>query len=132
LFYENGTIYNQSLILNDKFEVDSSLVAQHGLPYFAGTRVATLLFVNMGLAATFAHLLLWNRDDLRSAWSWMSISSLKKMREADWRFWKDDGTREVPADVDIDPHYREMFKVRCSLMVTCRRIHKCPVSGNTD
>jgi len=38
----------------------------------------------------------------------MSISS---MREIDWRFWKDDGKREVPAaDVDIDPHYREMLK----------------------
>jgi len=34
------------------------------------------------------------------------------MREIDWRFWKDDGTQEVPADADIDPHYRGMLKYR--------------------
>lgn len=32
-------------------------------------------------------------------------------REFEWRFWRDEGRREVPDDVDLDPHYREMLKV---------------------
>ena len=31
LFYANGTVYNQLLILNDKFEVDKTLLEQQGL-----------------------------------------------------------------------------------------------------
>ncbi|KAI9452586.1 OPT oligopeptide transporter protein-domain-containing protein [Russula earlei] len=112
LFYENGTLYNQTLILNDKHEIDPTLLANQGLPYYAATWVASFLAVNMGLAATFTHLLLWNRDDLRLAWSWMSRDSLKKMQDGfNWRFWKP-GKREAPADADIDPHYREMLKYR--------------------
>ena len=31
LFSADGTVYNQTLILNDKFEVDPTLLAQYGL-----------------------------------------------------------------------------------------------------
>ncbi|KAI0298904.1 OPT oligopeptide transporter protein-domain-containing protein [Russula brevipes] len=104
LFYQNGTIYDQGLILNDKFEVVPTLLEEQGLPYYAGTW-------QHGLAATFTHLLFWNSDDLCSAWSWMNVSSLKRMWEGfDWRFWRAGGPREVPANADIDPHYREMLK----------------------
>jgi hypothetical protein len=117
LFYENGTIYDQLLILNDKLEVDPTLLAQQGLPFYSGTWVSFLLTSNLGIAATFTHLLLWNRDDLRAAWSWMNKDSLKQMwAEFDWRFWRADGKREVPSNGDIDPHYREMLKV-CSLFI---------------
>ncbi|KAI0306821.1 OPT oligopeptide transporter protein-domain-containing protein [Multifurca ochricompacta] len=111
LFYENGTVYNQLLILNDKLEVDPNLLAQQGLPFYAGTWVAYLLTSNMGLAATFTHLLLWNRNDLRAAWSWINKESLEQMwAQFNWRFWKADGKRKAPTDEDIDPHYKEMFK----------------------
>ncbi|KAI0249949.1 OPT oligopeptide transporter protein-domain-containing protein [Lactifluus subvellereus] len=111
LFYENGTVYNQLLILNDKLEVDPALLAQQGLPFYSGTWVSFLLTSNLGMAATFTHLLLWNRDDLRAAWSWMNKDSVKQMwAEFDWRFWRADGKREVPSNADIDPHYREMLK----------------------
>ncbi|KAI0256212.1 OPT oligopeptide transporter [Lactifluus subvellereus] len=111
LFYENGTIYDQLLILNDKFEVDPTLLAQQGLPFYAGTWITYLLTSNLGMAATFTHLLLWNRNDLRAAWSWMNKGSIAQMlAEFDWRFWRADGKREVPPDGDLDPHYREMLK----------------------
>ncbi|KAF8447559.1 OPT oligopeptide transporter protein-domain-containing protein [Boletus edulis BED1] len=117
LFYENGTMYDQLLILNSNFEVDPTLLAEQGLPYYAGTWVVYLLSTNLGLAATFTHLFLWNRDDLRGAWSWMSPSNLRKwwqdfrLENVNWRFWKDDGIRERPReDEDIDPHYAEMLK----------------------
>ncbi|KAF7374751.1 OPT oligopeptide transporter [Mycena sanguinolenta] len=78
LFYANGTVYDQLLILNDKLEVDPTLLAEQGLPYYASTWVVQLLATNLGMAATFTHLLLWNRDDLRAAWSWMTPSALKR------------------------------------------------------
>ncbi|KAF8136746.1 OPT oligopeptide transporter [Boletus edulis] len=87
LFYENGTVYDQLLILNSNFEVDPTLLAEQGLPYYAGTWVVYLLSTNLGLAATFTHLLLWNRDDLRDAWSWMSPSNLhKQWQELRWYY----------------------------------------------
>ena len=74
------------------------------------------------MAATFTHLLLWNRDDLRGAWSWVNRDSVKQMwAEFDWRFWNADGKREVSLDDDLDPHYREMLKV---FSARIRRDHK--------
>ena len=118
LFYENGTVYNQSLILNSNYEVDPTLLAEQGLPYYAGTWVVLLLVTNMSMAATFTHLLLWNRDDLRLAWSWMAPSNLRKQwqefrwKNVNWKIWEDDGMREQSnGDKDIDPHYAQMLKV---------------------
>ncbi|KAG1828958.1 OPT oligopeptide transporter protein-domain-containing protein [Suillus variegatus] len=104
LFYENGTQYDQTLILNANYEVDPTLLAEQGLPYYSSTWI--------GLAATFTHLLLWNRDDLRSAWSWMTPSGVKQIwANFDWKFWKADGMRKQDIDDEnIDPHYKQMLK----------------------
>ncbi|ETW81029.1 oligopeptide transporter [Heterobasidion irregulare TC 32-1] len=112
LFYQNGTVYDQLLILNDKLEVDPVLLEQQGLPFYAGTWIINLLVSNMGMAATFTHLLLWNRDDLRTAWNWATPAGIKRIwANFNWKFWHDDGQREQPnADDDIDPHYRAMLK----------------------
>jgi hypothetical protein len=118
LFYANGTVYDQLLILDANYEVDPTLLAEQGLPWYAGTWVVYLLSTNLGLAATFTHLLLWNRNDLSGAWSWMYPSNLRKQwkefnwRNVNWKFWQDDGMREQPSeDEDIDPHYAQMLKV---------------------
>jgi OPT family small oligopeptide transporter len=112
LFYENGTQYNQSLILNSNYEVDPTLLAEQGVPYYSSTWIVYLLSSNLGLAATFTHLLLWNLDDMRSAWSWMNLSSIKQIwADFDWKFWKADGMRKQDVDdEDIDPHYKQMLK----------------------
>lgn len=112
LFYENGTQYNQTLILNSNYEVDPTLLAEQGVPYYSSTWVVNLLASNLGLAATFTHLLLWNRDDLRSAWSWMTPSSIKQIwANFDWKIWKADGMRKQEVDDEnIDPHYKQMLK----------------------
>ncbi|KAG2111691.1 OPT oligopeptide transporter protein-domain-containing protein [Suillus discolor] len=112
LFYENGTVYDQTLIMNSNYEVDPTLVAEQGLPFYAGTWIVNLLSMNLGLAATFAHLLLWNKDDLRAAWTWINMDTLRSWRaNFDWKFWKHSGEREVPANTeDLDPHYQEMLK----------------------
>ncbi|KAF8833285.1 OPT superfamily oligopeptide transporter [Paxillus ammoniavirescens] len=117
LFYENGTVYNQSLILNANYEVDPTLLAEQGLPYYAPTWVVFLLSTNLGLTATFTHLLLWNRDDLRGAWEWMRPSNIRKkwqdfrLRNVNWKFWQNDGMREQPQNTkELDPHYVQMLK----------------------
>ncbi|KAG1875137.1 OPT oligopeptide transporter [Suillus tomentosus] len=112
LFYENGTVYDQTLIMNSNYEVDPTLVAEQGLPFYAGTWIVNLLSMNLGLAATFTHLLLWNKDDLSAAWTWINMDTLRSWRaNFDWKFWKHSGEREVPANTeDLDPHYREMLK----------------------
>ncbi|KAF7316671.1 OPT oligopeptide transporter [Mycena chlorophos] len=109
LFYANGTVYDQLLILNSNFEVDPTLLAEQGLPFYASTWVVQLLTTNLGMAATFTHLLLWNRDELRAAWSWATPSALRQsFATFNWRFWQDNGMREE--DPETDPHYREMLK----------------------
>ncbi|KAG6371067.1 OPT oligopeptide transporter protein-domain-containing protein [Boletus reticuloceps] len=117
LFYRNGTIYDQLSILNSNYEVDPTLLAEQGLPFYAGTFVVNLISINMGVAATFTHLLLWNRDDLRESWSWMSPSNLFRQwkeftwNNVEWKFWNDNGMRKQPmGNEDIDPHYAQMLK----------------------
>ncbi|KAF7312525.1 OPT oligopeptide transporter [Mycena indigotica] len=113
LFYANGSLYDQLLILDENLEVDPTLLAQQGLPFYASTWVVQLLVTNLGMAATFTHLLLWNRSDLRAAWSWATPSALKaSWATFNWRFWQEDGMRNVPSKDDdtVDPHYREMLK----------------------
>ena len=81
-------------------------------PFYAGTWVVQLLASNLGLGATFTHLLIWNYTDIMGAWTWMSPSSLKLMyQNFNWRFWMDDGMRKQTDDGESDPHYREMLKV---------------------
>jgi OPT oligopeptide transporter protein len=112
-----GTLYNQLLILNDKFEVDATLLRQQGLPYYASTWVISLIAWNLGVAATITHLLLWNRDDLRRAWSWISLTSIKNMwTDFNWRFWnygdvREPGERLEANGRELDPHYQKMLAV---------------------
>jgi hypothetical protein len=113
LFYANGTPYDQLLILNANNEVDPALLAEQGLPFYASTWVIQLLATNLSVTATFTHLLLWNRDDLKAAWNWCTPSGIRQWWSTfNWKFWQEDGKRNeaLLADPDLDPHYREMLK----------------------
>ena len=72
-----------------------------------------LITTNLGIGATFGHFLIWNRDDMRKAWSWISPSGVKQIyQNFNWRFWQDDGRRDdLAEDETLDPHYKEMLKV---------------------
>jgi hypothetical protein len=70
--------YNQSIILNDQFEIDHAAVDREGAPWMTATYVAYLITTNMGMTSTLVYMLLWNWDDLKSAWSWCSLTTLKK------------------------------------------------------
>lgn len=114
----NGTTYvtyNQSKILGPEHTVMPELVDQQGLPWFTGTWISYLLTTNLAITATFTHMLLWNYDDLKAAWSFASWSRIRcwlASAGTSWRFWQDDGkdTHSIASeDLDLDPHYRLML-----------------------
>jgi hypothetical protein len=111
----NGTHYeqfNQTAILNSKLEVDESLVGQQGLPYFASTFAAYILSTNLAITATFTHMLLWNFDDIKNAWSFASVANIKHaLNPKAWnmRFWNKKDTWGGEEDEEMDPHYRLML-----------------------
>ncbi|EIW74041.1 OPT oligopeptide transporter [Coniophora puteana RWD-64-598 SS2] len=112
LFYENGTPYNQTLILNANYEVDPALLAEQGLPWYAATWVVALIATNLGLGATFTHLLLFNYKDMSLAWSWASPTNIRKSLGAAM-FWRPREAKEEMSKEELealDPHYREMLK----------------------
>lgn len=59
--------------------------------------------------------MLWNFDDLKSAWSFASVANLRSLvnpRSWNLRFWKADTAKSKwggPADKETDPHYRLML-----------------------
>ncbi len=117
LFYANGTSYNQTLVLNENFEVDPVFLAEQGLPFYAGTWVIQLMASNLASAATVTHMILWNRDDIRAAWDWLAPSTLCRSFEyftvETLKFWEQGAPDQRMAEVtdeNIDPHYRKMLK----------------------
>ena len=110
------SIYNQSLILNDKYEIDQSLLEQQGVPYLTATYVAYILVTNMGMTATLTYMLLWNWDELKAAWSWATPSTFKKLFSGQGLlFWKNQETPEErllrkESDPTLDPHYKLMLR----------------------
>ncbi|KAK4579995.1 hypothetical protein LTR86_000197 [Recurvomyces mirabilis] len=110
------SVYNQSLILTDNFEIDFAALEVQGVPYLTATYVAYILTTNMGLTATITYMLLWNWDDLKYAWAWAHPSSLRKIFQKDnLMFWRN---QETPAersarkqsDPNLDPHYKLMLR----------------------
>jgi len=110
----NGTHYdqfNQTAILDKNMEVDRSLIQEQGLPYFATTFATYILSTNLAITATFTHMLLWNRDDIKSAWAFASVANIKHSMNPkawNWRFWR--ARNSSPEDdQETDPHYRLML-----------------------
>ncbi|KAI5251481.1 OPT superfamily oligopeptide transporter [Aureobasidium subglaciale] len=115
----NGTfydVYNQSLILNSKMEIDPALLDAQGLPHFSATYIGFLITSNMGFTATFIHMLLWNFDDIKAGWTWAKLSNLRKMFELrTYKFWQnqespEDRLARKEADPSLDPHYKLMLR----------------------
>lgn len=107
--------YNQSLILNEDSQLDEAKLASYGLPFFASTYVAQLLTSNMAVTAGLVHMILWNYDDLKTAWTFMNWSNLRRItKPSTWslKYWKTDGsvehTHDITEDDKMDPHYKLM------------------------
>ena len=106
------SIYNQTAILDSNNELDESSLNVLGIPYFASTYATYILTSNLAITATFTHMLLWNYDDIKSAWSFASAKNLRKLanpRSWNYRFWKTDGEYATEDTENLDPHYKLML-----------------------
>jgi hypothetical protein len=107
--------YNQTTIFNPDFTINNDLVEAQGIPYLTGTYIAYLITSNAGLTATIVHMFLWNYNEIKLGWAWITPSNLKKaLKPSTYMFWKSNGHR-TPAekerilnDPSLDPHYKVM------------------------
>ncbi|EFY85027.1 hypothetical protein J3459_013049 [Metarhizium acridum] len=114
----NFVQYNLTAILNSDNTINSTLVAEQGLPYLSGSYVLRLITTNVGITAAIVHLLLWNYNDLKDGWAFLRPSSLRKLFQASTYFsWRRYGSGDEAArrqrvidDKDIDPHYKLMMQ----------------------
>lgn len=112
----NFVPWNQSLVLNEHFEIDNAKLDVVGIPYLTGTYISYLITSNMGLTAALVHMMLFNYDDVKAGWAWAHPNNLKKMFLPDfWRFWENKETPEQryarkQADPTLDPHYKLMLR----------------------
>lgn len=108
--------YNLTAILTPQNEIDDAAVQVAGIPYLTGTYVAYLITTDMGITAAIVHMLLWNYDDIKAGWSWLTLANVKRLGTADfWLFWRNQEDPElhrqrVLADPAMDPHYKLMMQ----------------------
>jgi OPT family oligopeptide transporter len=104
--------YDIKKILNAHHEVDDALLAKAGLPWFTASYALSLTTINIAIAATITHMLIWHYDDIKTAWAFITVDNLKKFIRPhtwNWKFWKQSGTAMTPEEAEaIDPHYRLM------------------------
>lgn len=114
LFTANGSLYNQTMILNEHNVVDPQKLAEYGAPWFSMTNALSYLCLNMGITAAIVHTFLWNWGDVAAAFNWLAPSSIKqRFQDAKnpefLRFWKT--TQEIEKQypgTEGDPHFAAM------------------------
>ncbi|KAH8887176.1 OPT superfamily oligopeptide transporter [Thozetella sp. PMI_491] len=106
--------FNQTAVLRPDFSVDEDLLQKEGVPYMTATFASYVLTQNLAITATITHLILYNWNDLKSAWSFMSPESLRNLGKADtWKFWKSAPPEPTEEELaQMDPHYRLMLRYK--------------------
>lgn len=114
------TPYNLTAVLTAENTINSTLVAEQGVPYLSGSYVVYLITTNMGITAAIVHMLLWNYDDVKEGWAFLHPSKLRKLLDpSTYVFWGQAQETEAEAETrqqlvltnpDIDPHYRLMMQ----------------------
>jgi hypothetical protein len=115
LFSQNSTDkkyvqYNQTAILNSKWEVDPVLLAKQGLPYLTATSVLGKTVLNIGIMAAISHMTIWHWDDLKIALEIFSpLKKTFKPKEWDLKIWKHKSKKPTDEEAEaICPHYKLM------------------------
>jgi len=67
LFFENGTIYDQNLILNPDLSLNRTAYEIYGQPWQSGSTIIYNLGVNLSIGATFVHIALWHGKEIYGA-----------------------------------------------------------------
>ncbi|KAK8127642.1 OPT oligopeptide transporter protein-domain-containing protein [Apiospora sp. TS-2023a] len=108
-------VYQQNAILDSQGIVDDVQVQQEGIPYMAASFAQYVLTENLAITATITHMLLYNWNDLKCAWSSVTLANLKKLARAEtWMPWKKQPKEEMTEEEkkELDPHYRLMLKYK--------------------
>ncbi|KAJ3727433.1 OPT oligopeptide transporter [Lentinula raphanica] len=67
LFFENGTEYDQTLILNDDFTLNEGKLAVVGLPWYSATQTVAKIGASLSFGATITHIIVWHGQELWNA-----------------------------------------------------------------
>ncbi|SCZ90386.1 BZ3500_MvSof-1268-A1-R1_Chr1-3g01957 [Microbotryum saponariae] len=67
LFYENGSIYDQQAILDSHYNLNKTALAEQGIPSYTWTNAVYIFGINLGTSASFMHVFLWYRQDMKKA-----------------------------------------------------------------
>ncbi|BGP20351.1 hypothetical protein JCM10213_001595 [Rhodosporidiobolus nylandii] len=67
LYYEDGTLYDQTAILDANYNLNETLLAEQGLPYMTTSYALYYLGVNMATGATLSHIAIWHGKDMLNA-----------------------------------------------------------------
>ncbi|KAK3682188.1 OPT superfamily oligopeptide transporter [Podospora appendiculata] len=119
LFTSNGTVYNQTEILDKNNEVDTGALSAYGLPMFATSNTLSLLTMNMGTTAAVMHIFLWNWNDVKLFFATFAPQTIKAhliSATTPLQHWKISGrTNDQPSPTpkpfpgtEGDPHFAAM------------------------
>ncbi|GAA5847863.1 hypothetical protein JCM9279_006672 [Rhodotorula babjevae] len=67
LFYENGTQYDQTLILNSDYTLNDAALAEQGLPWLCPSYAMYYIGCNLAIGATITYVALWYREPIVKA-----------------------------------------------------------------
>ncbi|BGP57708.1 hypothetical protein JCM8202_005492 [Rhodotorula sphaerocarpa] len=88
LFFVNGSVFDQSLILTPDYKLNETALHIYGLPWYSASNAFYYLGCNLAIGATFTHIGLWYWRPV--------VQAVKNFR-----------TRTEP-----DPHYQKMLVYR--------------------
>ncbi|SJL04672.1 related to OPT1-high-affinity glutathione transporter [Armillaria ostoyae] len=93
LFGKDGETYNQEAVIDSNYHLNTTAIAEVGLPRYTTTYAISQLCYNLSLGSAVTYVLLWHWRELKTAFG--GLRFLKRGH----------------ADVD-DPHYNEMKKYK--------------------
>ncbi|PBK87532.1 OPT oligopeptide transporter [Armillaria gallica] len=93
LFGKDGETYDQEAVIDSNYHLNTTAIAEVGLPRYTTTYAISQLCYNLSLGSAVTYVLLWHWQELKAAFG--GLRFLKRGH----------------ADVD-DPHYNEMKKYK--------------------
>ncbi|TLD29496.1 putative phospholipid-transporting ATPase [Venturia nashicola] len=99
-------VYNQTAILNKRYQVDEVLLKKHGLPWLPSSEALAMTVTNVAITAAMSHMVLWHWKDIKSAFEIITFKQLFTPSQWNLKFWKHRRERISREEADaIDPHY---------------------------
>jgi OPT oligopeptide transporter protein len=115
LFSEKSTIekfvqYNQTRILNSKYQVDPVQLEKQGLPRLTASHALGMTFQNLAIMAAITHMCLWHWSDIKTAGDvFKPLRLIFKPKQWNLKFWKYETKKMTDEEAEaICPHYRVM------------------------